>query len=100
MGSEMCRTGSSTSVGTRSNDDLDTTVVRRLCVAAVIAATLLYVPSATAQVEPAAPSPRQLSLENKPWKGDFEAMKGAKGATGRAETQTADWMMALGATMP
>jgi membrane-bound lytic murein transglycosylase MltF len=41
----------------------------------VVALTLaLLAPPANAQVEPAAPQPRQLSLENKPWKGDFEAM--------------------------
>ena len=37
-------------------------------------ALALLAPQANGQVEPAAPQPRQLSLENKPWKGDFEAM--------------------------
>lgn len=43
----------------------------------IFAATLAFssvAPPATAQVEPAAPQPRQLSLENKPWRGDFEEM--------------------------
>jgi membrane-bound lytic murein transglycosylase MltF len=43
----------------------------------VFAAALAFcpvAPPAAAQVEPAPPQPRQLSLENKPWKGDFEAM--------------------------
>jgi membrane-bound lytic murein transglycosylase MltF len=42
-------------------------------VAATLALTLFANTSARAQ-EPAAPAPRQLSLENKPWKADFDSM--------------------------
>ena len=42
--------------------------------AAVLALTFLSPSSANAQAAPAPPTPRQLSLENKPWKGDFDSM--------------------------
>jgi len=42
--------------------------------AAAFATALFFAAPVRAQEQPAAPPPRQLSLENKPWTGDFDAM--------------------------
>jgi membrane-bound lytic murein transglycosylase MltF len=43
-------------------------------IAAIFAMTLSSAAPVRAQEQPAAPSPRQLSLENERWRGDFDAM--------------------------
>ena len=43
-------------------------------IAALAAVTLCAAAPVRAQEKPAAPPPRQLSLDNQPWKGDFDAM--------------------------
>ena len=42
--------------------------------AAMLLAATLVAPGTYAQEKKLAATPRQLSLENKPWQGDFDAM--------------------------